>query len=129
MIGALCVVLQDIKEFGDNKQVTVLVSMLEYCNCTSTSSSQGSAELAKCLMVKAASPSIEARVLHTKVKQSSEGVGFKVLDTALVVRILSIQKHGKVLFFLPEHKTSQVSTQCGSSTRFCSIPSLPVCPV
>lgn len=102
------IILQDIKVYGDDKQVTVLVSMLEHCNAGSTRDTP----LVQCLTVKAASPVIEARVLNSKVKRTSDGVGFKVLDTAMPIRILSIQKHGKVMFFLPEHKTSQVSMIC-----------------
>ena len=93
-----------MREYGDDKHVTVLVSMLEQCTTL-----EGTPPV-PCLTIKAASPDIEARVLNTKVKRSSDGVGFKVVDTSRPIRILSIQKHGKVFFFLPENKTPQVST-------------------
>lgn len=96
--------LQDIKEYGDDKRVTVLVSMLEQCT------TQEDKPPTPCLTVKAASPDIEARVLNTKVKRSPDRVGFKVVDTGRPARIVSIQKHGKVFFFIPENRTPQVGT-------------------
>jgi hypothetical protein len=94
--------LQDIKLYGGDKQVTVLVSMLEQC-CTQDTTP------VPCLTVKAASPVIEGRVINTKVKRTSGGVGFNVLDTARPLRILSIQRSGNVFFFIPENKTPEVS--------------------
>ena len=82
--------------------MTVLVSMLEQDIADES--------VPPCLTIKAASPSIEARVLEAKLKPTfSEGVGYKVVETARPIRILSIQKHGKLFFFLPEHRAPQVS--------------------
>lgn len=62
------------------------------------------------LTVMAASLPIENRVLGIKFKSTyREGVGFKVVESAMPVHVLSIQKHGRVFYFLPENKTSQVS--------------------
>ena len=85
--------------YGDHKEVTVMVSML----------SQLAPDPAS-LVVKAASHSIEARVLGVELKKSyRKGVGFKVVETAMPVHVLSILKHNKIMYFLPEHKTLQVS--------------------
>lgn len=82
--------------FGDNKEVTVSISLLDYS--------------AASLTIMAASPAIETRVLNCKLHQTSPmGVGFKAVDLAKAVHVLSIQKHGKICFFLPEHNTSEVS--------------------
>ena len=95
-------VFQDIEQFGDNKYVTVLISMLECC-------AQENDSHTNCLTVKAASPSIESRVIQAKLKQSSpEGVGFKVVVSGMPVHVLSIRKHGRLAFFLPEHKSFKV---------------------
>ena len=96
----ILLVLQDIKLFGDDKNVTAIVSMLEHAG------NQGNVP---CLTVKAASPSLEVRILGSKLKRTfTEGVGFKVVDSAMPVRVLSVQKHGKIFFYIPEHKTPQV---------------------
>lgn len=74
------------------------------------------------LVVKAASHSIEARVLGVELKKSyHKGVGFKVVETAMPVHVLSILKHGRIMYFLPEHKTLQVSSRITASLcHFCS---------
>lgn len=85
--------------FGDGKHVTVSISLLE-----------PSLQCPDSLTIKAASPAIEARVLKSKLHRTSAvGVGFKAVDNARPVHVLSIQKSGKVCFFLPEHKSSRVS--------------------
>ena len=86
--------------FGDSKHVTVSISLL-----TPT------LQYPETLVVKAATPAIEPRILKSKVhRNSGTGVGFKAVDNARPVHILSIQKNSKVAFFLPEHKSSRVST-------------------
>lgn len=97
-------VFQDIELFGDNKHVTVMISMLECCVQTNDCP-------INCLTVKAASPSIESRVVQEKLKQnSSEGVEFKVVGSGLPVHVLSIRKHGRIAYFLPEHKSFKVKS-------------------
>ena len=62
------------------------------------------------LVIQAASHAIESRVLGTELQRSSsKGVGFSVVDSAMPVHVLSIHKHGRIIYFLPEHKSSQVS--------------------
>lgn len=61
------------------------------------------------LVIKAASHSIESRVLDMELQKSfPRGVGFMAVETAMPVHVLSIQKHSRVAYFLPEHKNSQV---------------------
>ena len=61
------------------------------------------------LVVKAASHSIEPRVLGVELQKGfSKGVGFKVVESAMPVHVLSILKHGRITYFLSDHKTSQV---------------------
>ena len=61
------------------------------------------------LVIKAASHSIESRVLGVELQKSfPRGVGFAAVETAMPVHVLSIRKHGRVAYFLPEHKNSQV---------------------
>lgn len=89
--------------FGDNKPVSVTISLLE-------PTTQPPDAAASCLTVKAATPGIEARALKSKQYRNSIcGVGFQAVDTASPVHVLSIQKHGKISYLLPEHNNSRVS--------------------
>ena len=88
---------QDIEELGDLKQVTVTISLCEFSDGFTS------------LCIKAASPSIEHRVIGKKLLRIyKEGVGFEVVDTAEPVHVTNIQEHGKVHFLIPEHDNEEV---------------------
>lgn len=88
-------------EFGNNKSCTVAMALLE-----PTSNPPDSL----CLSYKAASSSVESRVVGRKLHRTfKQGVSFLAVDAGRPVHVSNIQKHGKVYFFIPEHKAEDVS--------------------
>ena len=93
--------LKDNIEFGGDKNCTVATAVLEH-----SSNHRGSV----CLSYKAASSSIEGKVVGRKIHRTfKQGVSFLAVDTGRPVHVADIQKHGRVYFFIPEHRVPDVS--------------------
>ncbi len=81
--------------FGGGKPCSVAIALLEQT----------------CLLLKASSANIKARVVGRKMLRTSiQTLSFMALDTCKPVCVQDIRQHGGVHYLLPEHNNDNVSS-------------------